>query len=472
MKIFTRTLPILFICFQLILITTSIQAQNYVLSGTVSQLPSKKVFLISVKGHNEKIIDSAEVKNNYFQFHISSKTPSGMYKILLYQPAHRADDDDKPTDLSIIFNKEDIVFSTNFMAITDSMRIFLSKENTVYYNYLKRTDESGVKLDVLNQMPQFFPRKDDFYPTIRKQYNKELKNYLSYVKQIQKEYAGTLAIRYIKSDMLPILQFDIITAEKNEFLKRHFFDNLDFSDTLLLNTDIFANKAIKYIKLFQNPYYMKPIQDKEYERAVDTIMTKASSSDKVYDYLLGYLIDGFDRIDDEEVLTYISDHYSSDKRCKDNDHMTRLNKRVEGYKKIAIGTVAPDISVKDINGKTITFADVTTQYTLLVFWASWCPHCAEELPDLKKTYEKQTTKKLEVVAISVDTNMVAWADFIKKGGYNWINCAEFAGWDSRAAQDYYIYATPTMILLNKDKKIISKPKTIKELNKLLKELGV
>jgi peroxiredoxin len=201
-------------------------------------------------------------------------------------------------------------------------------------------------------------------------------------------------------------------------------------------------------------------------------MAKASVNDKVYDYVLGYLIDGFDRIDDEEVLTYISDKYSGDKRCHDNDHMTRLNKRVEGYKKIAIGTTAPDINLKDINGKTVTFTDVTTPYTLLVFWASWCPHCIETLPDLKKIYEKQMVKKMEVVAITIDTNIVAWVDFIKKGGYNWINCADFAGWEGKAAQDYYIYATPTMILLNKDKKIMGKPKTIKELNKLLKDLGV
>jgi len=448
-----------------------LQAQNYVMSGTVNQLPSKKVFLISVKGHNEKIIDSAEVKNNTFQFHIAAKTPAGMYKILLYQPVNRGNEDEGPTYLAIIFNHEDIVFATNFVSVNDSMRIFLSKENTVYYNYLQKTDQSGMKLDVLNQLPQFFPRKDEFYPTIKKQYEKELKNYLEYIKKIQKDNAGTFAVKYIKSDMLPVLQFDIITVEKNEFLKRHFFDNVDFADTSLLYTDIFANKAIKYIKLFQNPYYLKPIQDKEYERAVDTIMTKASASDKVYEYLLGYVIDGFDRIDNEEVLTYISDHYSGDKRCKDNDHMSRLNKRVEGYKKIALGTKAPDISIKDINGKTITLSDLNTPYSLIVFWASWCPHCAESLPDLKKTYDKQTVKNLEVMAISLDTNIVSWVDFIKRGGYNWINCAEFAGWDGKAAQDYYIYATPTMLLLDKDKKIIGKPKTIKELNKLLKDLG-
>ena len=352
------------------------------------------------------------------------------------------------------------------------MRVYLSNENTVYYDYIKKTEHSGVRLDVLNQLPQFFTRSDDFYPTIKKQYEKELKTYQDYIKKLLKDNSGTFAARYIKSDMLPILQFDIITAEKNEFLKRHFFDNVDFSDTSLLNCDIFANKAIKYIKLFQNPYYLKPIQDKEYQRAVDTIMTKASASDKVYDYLLGYMISGFERIDDEEVLTYISEHYSGDKRCKDNDHLTSLNKRVEGFKKITLGSIAPDISVKDMNGKTITLASLNSQYTLVVFWASWCPHCVEELPDLKKIYDNQPVKRMEVLAISLDTNIVSWIDFIKSGGFNWINCSDFKGWDGKAAQDYYVYATPTMLLLDKDKKILGKPKTLKELAKLLKELGL
>jgi thiol-disulfide isomerase/thioredoxin len=381
-------------------------------------------------------------------------------------------DNDKPDYLDIILNNEDVVFTTNFMSVNDSMRIYLSEENTVYYSYLKRSEQSGVKLDVLNQLPQFFPKTDDFYPAIKKQYERELKKYQEYVKKLLKENANTYAARYIKSDMLPILQFDLITVEKNEFLKRHFFDQVNFSDTLLLNSDIFANKAIKYIKLFQNPYYMKPIQDKEYQKAVDSIMIKASVNDKVYDYLLGYIINGFERIENEEVLTYISDHYSGDNRCKDNDHLSRLNKRVEGFKKIAIGTIAPDISIKDINGRGYSFADINTPYTLLVFWATWCPHCVETLPDIKKIYDKQAVKNIEVVAISLDSNMVSWTDFIRKGQYSWINSADLAGWEGKAAQDYYIYATPTMLLLNKDKKILGKPKTIKELSKLLKEQGI
>ena len=79
---------------------------------------------------------------------------------------------------------------------------------------------------------------------------------------------------------------------------------------------------------------------------------------------------------------------------------------------------------------------------------------------------------MEVVAISLDSNSLTWVDFVKSGNYNWINCADFAGWEGKAAQDYYVYATPTMLLLDKDKKILGKPKTIKELSKLLKEQGL
>ena len=238
-------------------------AQQYVLNGSVNQIPSKKVFLLSVKGHEEKIIDSADVKNAKFQFHIPAKVSPGLLKILLYNPAGIGGEDRDPVYMDIIFNKEDIVFSTNFLYVVDSMRVYLSRENTVYYDYMKLSDKSGVKLDILNQLPQFFPRSDDFYPTLKKQYNKELKKYQDAVKKLQKDNAGTFAARYIKSDMLPVLQFDVMAVEKNEFLKRHFFDHVDFSDTALLYSDIFPNKAIKYIKLFQNPYYMKPLQDRE-----------------------------------------------------------------------------------------------------------------------------------------------------------------------------------------------------------------
>jgi hypothetical protein len=53
----------------------------------------------------------------------------------------------------------------------------------------------------------------------------------------------------------------------------------------------------------------------------------------------------------------------------------------------------------------------------------------------------------------LDENRNAWQEYIKTNGYNWINVNDTSGWSSKAARDYYIYATPTMFLVDKVKKI-------------------
>ena len=49
----------------------------------------------------------------------------------------------------------------------------------------------------------------------------------------------------------------------------------------------------------------------------------------------------------------------------------------------------------------------------------------------------------------------------------WMNVCDLKGWDGKAATDYFIYATPTMFLVDKNRKLIAMPKTIEELKKIL-----
>ncbi|MDD4645575.1 MAG: TlpA disulfide reductase family protein, partial [Bacteroidales bacterium] len=112
------------------------------------------------------------------------------------------------------------------------------------------------------------------------------------------------------------------------------------------------------------------------------------------------------------------------------------------------------------------------RYKLIVFWASWCPHCNEMLPKLEKLYERYSRNDLEILAISVDQNRKDWEDAIRKNGYTWINHSELKGWDCSIAYDYGIRATPTMILIDRAKTVIAKPRNPELLQQKLTELGV
>ena len=105
--------------------------------------------------------------------------------------------------------------------------------------------------------------------------------------------------------------------------------------------------------------------------------------------------------------------------------------------------------------------------TIVVFWASWCPHCEEMLPLLKPAYDPDNTEKLEIIAVSIDTDESAWKASIAEHDFNWINVSELKGWDSEIGNAYGLVATPTFFILDADKTIIGKPASERELRGFL-----
>ena len=76
-------------------------------------------------------------------------------------------------------------------------------------------------------------------------------------------------------------------------------------------------------------------------------------------------------------------------------------------------------------------------------------------------------RDIKVFAVSIDTVRKDWIDFIRTNKLSWINVSDLKGWDGKAAKDYYVYATPTMFLVDKNKKIIGKPLTVEDLEGVL-----
>jgi thiol-disulfide isomerase/thioredoxin len=64
--------------------------------------------------------------------------------------------------------------------------------------------------------------------------------------------------------------------------------------------------------------------------------------------------------------------------------------------------VAQDFSVTDAKGKTHRLSDYRGKWVVVNFWATWCPPCLEEMPDLGALYDARRGRDLVVIGIAVE----------------------------------------------------------------------
>lgn len=122
-----------------------------------------------------------------------------------------------------------------------------------------------------------------------------------------------------------------------------------------------------------------------------------------------------------------------------------LNQEIE---RRSINIKADNFTAPDWKGKSVELYQLNGNYVLLVFWASWCIPCREELPYLKKLYNEYKGNDFKVVTISVDRNAKDWIQAIKKDSLeNWINV--IANDNIRKAYSNPGLPIPSLILINR-----------------------
>jgi peroxiredoxin len=204
--------------------------------------------------------------------------------------------------------------------------------------------------------------------------------------------------------------------------------------------------------------------EKEFSIAVDSILSRAKINAVVYKHVVQYLLDGFKKFGFETVLDYILNNYViKDDLCLDAATGDMVQRRIEQAKKLPIGGPAPEIVLPDSSGKLVSLTGSRNEKTLVVFYATWCPHCKELLPRLSDLLPPANKYNISVFAVALDTSRNDWVNFIIEKKNPFQNLCDFTGWNGKAVGDYYIYATPSMFLIDKNNKILGKPISYDEL---------
>ncbi len=111
-----------------------------------------------------------------------------------------------------------------------------------------------------------------------------------------------------------------------------------------------------------------------------------------------------------------------------------------------MGNEAPELTLPDLEGKSISLKSFRGNVILLNFWATWCAPCKREMPALDKLHNRYKKRGFRVIAVSIDNDKAAIEEFLRKIPLSFTILHDMK---IEAAKRYKVYAYPTTFLIDR-----------------------
>ncbi len=391
----------------------------------INDINDTVLYLVKYKSDKTQIIiDSSSISSDKKTFKSSSKYDEGIYIL----------SDSKQNPLFEILIGKDQKFS---ILVKDLMRpntykIKGCKETSDYFKIHSRTFHDKLHIKALESEMEYFPDNTKKIDSIKLNHN---------------EYLESIKIKDRNSFLRTYIGFnkEIIVPQEykdnyEQYIIDHYFDDISFRDVRILNTRLLKNKLDDYF----NNYMSKQTTDVVLQK-IDYIIYQTTSryrdipqdlvNHEVRDYILWYLYSKY--FDNDIIYTHLSDVYFSKLEINNLTENIRseIVKRADILRKITIGRIAPTFTYIDDEGKQIDLSEIDSKNTVLFFYKPDCQKCIREKRILGLIKKRQ--KNLTILHINISEE-------------NYHNVSQ------DIAVQYDIKTTPTIYILDKEKKIIAK----------------
>jgi thiol-disulfide isomerase/thioredoxin len=129
-----------------------------------------------------------------------------------------------------------------------------------------------------------------------------------------------------------------------------------------------------------------------------------------------------------------------------------------------------DLRGRTIDGKAFSLADYRGQVVLIHYWATWCEPCKQDMTVLRKLQAKYGRAGFSLVGVNVDNEQRDATAFLNSTRLPWPQLFEEGGLDNRLATELGILTLPTMILIDKQGRVVSRNISTGELDAELTKL--
>ena len=452
-------------------------AQNFKVTLQAPQYKSGIAFLTYHMGKNLNIEDSAAVSiNGTAVFTAKRKLLPGVYAVVL--PGKRISIDffvDKEQQISMKVDTTDLVNKTFVTG---------SKENILFQQYQQYIAVKGKLLEAERQAYlQSTTKKDSaLHEANYLKLNTALNDYregivrdnansmMAVLLNAMKEPQGLTKKMVTRNDSL----------ENYYYYKAHYWDGITFMDDRILRTPFFLPKFEKYYREVLSP------QSDSIIKAIDYQLLLARNNQEVYKFMLNWLTDEYMNpkyMGQDAVFVHLFEKYHSKGLTGwlNEKQQETISRRAYMLMANLIGLKAADLEMIDTAGRPASLYKLAADYTIVVFWDPTCGHCKTELPRLDSIYraswKKNGVKMYAVLSGDPKEDLKKeWTKYIREHNMaDWTNVYQTKEMETAITeaqkpgfrQLYDITLTPTIYLLDKEKRIIGKKLTLEQLHELL-----
>ena len=393
-------------------------------------------------------------------------------------------------------DKQQFTASGDTADLVNSIKITGSKENELFLQYQKASAQKYKQLQKLNSdLAKARTKKDS--AVIKDNIDKTNKSNQQLRGNVIKANPNTLIAALFNALKEPELPQHLKSpktkndsADAYRYYKKHYWDDVSFTDERLLRTPFFESKLEKYMQqvISQHPDSVK--------EEVDWIVLYSRASKGMFKYFVtkftsDYFYPKIMGQDAVFLLLFQKYYLTGEADWFNEQQMKDINHR--GYSIMAnqLGEKASDLKLLDSTDKVQPLYNINAPLTVVCFWDPDCSHCREEVPRLDSFYQHKWKKmNVALYAVFMDSlradNNTGWdkISLLKDKWVKFINEHNLRDWihvyqtpqmkadDLKAnipspRQLYDVYQTPTLYLLDKDKRIIAKKIDIEQVDDLI-----
>ena len=119
------------------------------------------------------------------------------------------------------------------------------------------------------------------------------------------------------------------------------------------------------------------------------------------------------------------------------------------------GTAAPDFTLPTLAGKKFSLSQLKGKVVVLDFWASWCPDCRRDAPNVVRLYREYKGKGVVFVGISFDVDRAAWQNAVIKYGMHYTQVSELKKMrEAQISKTYNVSWIPSLYVIGRDGKVV------------------